>query len=86
MTHDRGEEEVGRELERALEVPALDARLSARALRRARAQLARPHEGALSVRGLWLALEDGGVPALVLGAAIVWLVMTLDRLIAIFAA
>lgn len=68
----------------ALATPALDAGVSAKALRKARSELRQPGEGTLSFRGLSFAWETALAPAVVLLAGAAYTVGAVIQLVAIF--
>lgn len=75
---------LGRKLER-LAAPAIDPSLRDRALRAARAELRRPGEGTLSLRGVGLAWETAFAPLVLLLAGAAYTVGAAWQLARIFA-
>jgi hypothetical protein len=65
--------------------PAVDPSLRDRTLRRARAELRRPGEGTVSLRGLGLAWETALAPAIVLLAGAAYTIGAVLQIASIFA-
>ena len=83
-TPERDDAALQRELSAALAVPELDAGLSQRTQRAARAAAWRPGEGTLSWRGLGHAWSTAGLPALLVIAGLAYTYQAWLQLLRIF--